>query len=222
MSGRKIILASGEFYHIFNRGLNQQQIFKSKKDYERFIFTLKFYQFSQLPLRLSYFVNLPDNKQKELWEEIIKKPKLVEIISFVLMPNHFHLLLRQLLPKGITLYLSLITNSYTRYFNLKYNRKGDLFEGVFKAVRIESEEQLIHLSRYIHLNPVVSYLIKENQLTSYPYSSLPDYLKRDSSFIAADYILNHFKTAKAYQKFIFNQIDYGKKLEKIKHLLLEK
>lgn len=222
MSGRKIVLAPGEFYHIFNRGLNQQPIFKSKRDYERFVLTLKFYQFSQPPLRLSYFINLPDNKQKKIWEKIIKKPKLVEIISFVLMPNHFHFLLRQLLPNGITFYLSLITNSYTRYFNTKSNRKGDLFEGVFKAVRIESEEQLIHLSRYLHLNPVVSCLIKENELTSYPYSSLPEYLNGKSSFVSTDLILSYFKTIKDYQKFVFDQIDYGKKLEKIKHLLMEK
>lgn len=222
MSGRKIVLTPGEFYHIFNRGLNRQPIFKSKRDYERFVLTLKFYQFSQPPLRLSYFINLPDNKQKEIWKKIIKKPKLVEIISFVLMPNHFHFLLRQLLPNGITFYLSLITNSYTRYFNTKSNRKGDLFEGVFKAVRIESEEQLIHLSRYLHLNPVVSCLIKENELTSYSYSSLPEYLNGKSSFVSTDLILSYFKTIKDYQKFVFDQIDYGKKLEKIKHLLMEK
>ncbi len=222
MPGRKVVFASGEFYHIFNRGLNRQAIFKSKKDYERFIFTLKFYQFTPVPLRLSYFINLSKDKQKDLWQDIIKKPKLIEIVSFVLIPNHFHLILRQLLPKGISLYLSLISNSYTRYFNLRYNRRGDLFEGVFKAVRIETEEQLIHLSRYIHLNPVVSYLIKEKELTTYPYSSLPDYLKKSSSFISTDLILKHFKTTKAYQKFIFDHVGYAKKLGRIKHLLLEK
>jgi putative transposase len=222
MAGRKVILTEGQFYHVFNRGLNQQKIFASKKDYERFFYSLLFYRFENLPIRLSHFIKTPLDKQKEIWERIIQLPHLVEIVAFVLMDNHFHLLLKQTAKNGITLFIKNLTNSYTRYYNQKYKRHGDLFEGVFKAVRIETEEQLIHVSRYIHLNPVVSYVVDEKHLESYPWSSLPFYLEeKEDDFIFKEPILNHFKDKKSYKNFVFNHIDYAKKLQKIKHLLLE-
>ena len=84
------------------------------------------------------------------------------------MPNHFHLLLKQTIDNGISHFLSKFTNSYTKYFNTKYNRVGPVFQGVFKSVHIESDEQLMHLSRYIHLNPVVSAVVEKQNLLSYP------------------------------------------------------
>ena len=76
----------------------------------------------------------------------------MEIICYCLMPNHLHLLLRQLMDGGISKFMSNFANSYTRYFNTKSKRKGPVFEGKFKAKRIETDEQLLHLSRHIHLN----------------------------------------------------------------------
>jgi putative transposase len=93
---------------------------------------------------------------------------------------------------------------------------------VFKAVRIETEEQLIHLSRYIHINPAVSFVVDEKELARYHFSSLPEYIKGESSLLDLKPVLNHFKTPQDYRKFVFDQIAYGKELEKVKHLLLEK
>jgi len=220
MAQRKTILSTGEFYHIFNRALDNQPIFVNKRDCQRFIDVLFFYQRNP-QIRFSHFMNLPLKERGDIFKQINKNKKLVEISAFVLMPNHFHFLLQQKEENGVSLFLSRVTNSYTRYYNTKYKRKGDLFESVFKAVRVETEEQLIHLSRYIHINPVVSFVIDEKNLISYSFSSFSEYLKGKSSLLDLKPVLNHFKNLQDYKKFVFDQIDYGKELEKIKHLLLE-
>ena len=137
------------------------------------------------------------------------------------MPNHFHFLIRQLKENGISKFMSQISNSYTKYFNTKYNRIGPLFQGAFKAVLIESDEQLIHVSRYIHLNPVVSGLIKN--LEDYRWSSYLEYIKPNDTFCSINEILGFFtpNERKRYKEFVEAQIDYGRKLEKIKHQLID-
>lgn len=93
------------------------------------------------------------------------------------MPNHFHLLLKQTKENGISKLVANFQNSYTRYFNLKNERVGPLFQGVFKALRVKTDEQLIHVSRYIHLNPYSSSVIKSfEELKRYPWSSVEEYL----------------------------------------------
>lgn len=147
--------------------------------------------------------------------------KHAEIVSFVFMPNHFHFLLKQNEENGISIFLSIFTNSYTKYFNTKRNRVGPVFQGVFKSVHIESDEQLIHVSRYIHLNPVTSFIIDESELFSYPWSSLPDYLKGESSLVNVGIVLKQFSSIDGYKNFVLDRIDYAKKLERIKHLVLD-
>lgn len=93
-------------------------------------------------------------------------PQHLEIISYCLMPNHFHLLVKQVIDHGIVKCLNNFSNSYTRYFNIRHDRVGPLFQGRFKAVRIETDEQLLQVSRYIHLNPVASSLIEETKVVS--------------------------------------------------------
>lgn len=138
------------------------------------------------------------------------------------MLNHFHFLLQQIQDNGISIFLANLQNSYARYFNTKYDRGGSLFREMFKAVRIESEEQLIHVTRYIHLNHVTAYLIKLEELEYYPYTSFPVYMGNvPYEFVSTDLILNHFKTPERYKEFVFNQADYQRKLRNIKHLLLD-
>ncbi len=147
---------------------------------------------------------------------------MVRILSYCLMPNHFHLLLEQLSDQGVKKYLSNFSNSYTRYFNTKHKRIGALFQGIFKAVRIEDDEQLIHVSRYIHLNPATSCLVTEKNLDTYSWSSLPEFIDRKNGELCDTRpILDFFPSKKAYRNFIYNQIDYAKNLEQIKHLLFE-
>ena len=135
------------------------------------------------------------------------------------MPNHFHFLLKQLRDDGITEFASKLTNSYTKYFNTKHTRVGPLFQGEFKAVLIESDEQLLHLSRYTHLNPLVSYLTKN--LNSYEWSSYGEYAGNQPGICAKKDVLAFFNSPNKYSQFVMDQADYGATLNFIKHQLLE-
>ena len=215
-------LVNNEFYHLFNRGISRQPTFLSKWDFEQALLTLSYYRFQNIPVKLSRFKELAKNKKEEIFSNLnFRKKQLVDIVCFVLMPNHFHFILKQNIDNGISKFISQVTNSYTRYFNTKHQRAGPLFQGIFKSVHIESNEQLIHLSRYIHLNPLVSYVVKEKDFLPYPWSSLPDYLIGQSSLVDIVSVLSHFLTPQKYLKFVLDQADYAKKLEKIKHLILE-
>ena len=135
------------------------------------------------------------------------------------MPNHFHLLLKQLVDNGISQYLSNFTNSYTRYFNTKYERSGPIFQGKFKAVHVENNEQLLHVSRYIHLNPYSSSIVSSiEQLKAYPHSSLT---KLSTSKVESSLITDQFKNIDEYYKFVIDNADYQKQLQTIKKLTLE-
>src|SRR5438094_713652 len=131
-------LVNNHFYHVFNRGVEKRNIFKNAYDYNRLLKTIEYYQYQG-----------PKPKFSRYLEGTLYKPKLenkiVEIIAFCLMPNHFHLLLKQVKEGGITEFMSKLSNSYTKYFNTKYYRIGPLLQGEFKAVRVETDEQLIHL-----------------------------------------------------------------------------
>ena len=138
------------------------------------------------------------------------------------MPNHFHFLLKNLTEEGIKKFISNFQNSYAKYLNTKTGRTGSLFQQNFKAVRIESNEQLIHVSRYIHLNPVTAYIVKSTEeLINYPWSSYPNYYKKEKSYLKKDLILENFRTANDYKKFVTDQVDYQRELDKIKHFVLE-
>lgn len=221
MSDRRVPLVNGEFYHIYNRGVARQPTFLTQYDYEQALLALSYYRFVNPPIRLSRFKELPTEQRDYIFEKLQKTEKHIEIVSFVFMPNHFHFLLKQTTENGISIFLSKFTNSYTKYFNTKRNRVGPMLQGVFKSVHIESDEQLIHVSRYIHLNPVASVFIKETELLSYPWSSLPDYLKRKSSLVYMEPVLDHFPSSNEYKNFVLDRADYAKRLEQIKHLTLE-
>lgn len=223
MAGRRIIFANDEYYHIFNRGIARQPVFFSKRDYEHLLLAFSYYRFIEPPVKLSRFLTFPRDMQRQILKDLDMHQKtFVDVICFVLMPNHFHLLLKQTSESGITKFMSKSINSFTRYINTKQERVGDLFQGVFKAVRVETDEQLLHLSRYIHVNPVVSHVIRDEDLSSYQWSSLPDYLHEASSFVRSGVVLDQFSKRVLYKDFILDQVDYGKKLEEIKHLVIEK
>ncbi len=140
------------------------------------------------------------------------------------MPNHFHLLVKQVLEKGIVKFMGNIQNGYVKYINIKEERAGPLFQSTFKAKRIETDEQLLHVSRYIHLNPVTAYLVESEKIIEYPWSSLSSYLSNTSpkqSFINTEIINSFFKNQKNHKEFILNQVEYQRELAKIKHLILE-
>ena len=181
------ILSLGNYYHVYNRGNRKQQIFLQERDYERFVEKIQQYQ--------------------------EKYP--VEIVAYCLMPNHIHFLIKQVTGNGISQFMSNLCNSHSRYFNVKYETVGSLFQGRFKAKLVDKDEYLIHLSRYIHLNPVSLFKqINKNlfdQLSLYPWSSLPLYLSGVANKITnPKYLLQFFASvdpAKDYQDFIKTNIN---------------
>jgi len=144
---RKTNLVPGEFYHVYNRGNDKRKIFLENSDYKRFI-KLLFFCNSTHPVNIR---ELPKGVSFGNYE---RGETLVDIGAYCLMPNHFHLLLHEKIDNGITIFMRKLCTAYSMYFNLKNERKGKLFEGVFLAQHADSDEYLKYLFAYIHLNPV--------------------------------------------------------------------
>lgn len=206
MSYRQVVFANEQFYHVFNRGVEKRTTFIDKRDYNRFIDSLNYYRARDQHVRFSF-----KGRIKTFGKEISSGSLLAEVISYCLMPNHFHLLLKQVTDNGITTFLSKLSNSYTKYFNTRRKRVGPLFQGSFKAVRIENDEQLVHVSRYIHLNPLIDYLVKDIQ--AYKYSSYLEYFGLKKGFCHKNYIMDNFPSPQAYEKFVLDQEDYGRSIK---------
>lgn len=225
MPPRSTPLITNEIYHILNRGNAATPIYKSKKDYFMFTEAFCYYQHACPPFKFSKFKTLNLNQKNSILKELnSKKNYQIEIIAYCLMPNHYHFLVKQIKDNGVLNFMRLLTDSYSHYFNIKYERRGSLFEGRFKAIRIENETQLLHLSRYIHLNPYSSFVVRNiKELFSYPFSSFPEYLNpTQSSICFKSLVMAQFKTPKDYQQFVVDQADYQRNLDKIKHQLFEK
>jgi len=185
--------------------------------------SLSFYRFTNLSVSLSRFLTWDKDRQEEVLNSSEGGKKIrVNILGFCLMPNHYHLLCRQEQGGGISKFVSQLQNSFTRYYNLKRQKKGYLFEGQFRAVRIEDDQQLLHVSRYIHLNPYTSFVVKTfDELGNYPWSSLSEYLTARKGFCQTEIVAAFFKNPASYKRFLADQADYQRNLEKIKHLVVE-
>lgn len=217
---RKDLLVVGEIYHVFNKSIAGFKIFNNDSEFSRMTGTIRHYQREKPPVKFSQFIKLSRVKENQLGETIplSEKEKLVEIIAYCLMPTHLHLILKQLKENGVSIFMSNILNSYTRYFNTKINRKGPLWEGRFKNVLVETDEQLLHLTRYIHLNPVTAYLV--NKPEEWPASSYQEYLfKVNNKICKYNNILDIEPTS--YRKFVQDLASYQRELATIKELLLE-
>lgn len=201
---RVISIAPEEFYHLYNRGIEKRTIFYSRADYERFVALLYFANQDQ-PADLKY--------QGRSFSEIVDERKgtqLVDIIAYCLMPNHFHLLVRERQEGGISKFMQKLTTGYTMYFNKRNDRRGALFEGTFKAKHADEDRYLRYLISYIHLNPVKLFerewkesgiqdrVGAERYLEQYAYSSYPDYLGRgrpEGKILEQDVGLELFESA---------------------------
>ena len=131
----------GGFYHVYNRGVEKRTIFVDEFDYKMFLSYLKAYLSPPHPEQVRPV------RASNIYEQ-------VQLICFCLMPNHFHLLIRQSTQLGIVSFMRRLTNAYTKYFNERYTRVGPLFQGCYKAALVQEEPYLLHLTRYIHLNPI--------------------------------------------------------------------
>ena len=224
MTRRVTPIITNQIYHIFNRGIASQPIFSSVYDYRRFIELIDYYRYTSPTLRFSFYRRLPDKKkQKYYYDMKNNKSPQIEIFAYCLMPNHYHFAIKELNENGISKFIGNLQNSYAKYFNIRNNRKGSLFSEMFKNVRVDKDEQFIHLVRYIHLNPLTSYIIKKpEELDNYPWSSFPFYLFNSSSvFLEKKLLLSYFKNIKELEKFTKDQIGYQRQSHHLQYLTLE-
>ncbi|OGG07550.1 hypothetical protein A2699_04795 [Candidatus Gottesmanbacteria bacterium RIFCSPHIGHO2_01_FULL_43_15] len=224
MSKRTTILATGEIYHLFNRAVARQPILTRTKDLQRFLDIVNFYRFKDPPFRYSHYYRFqPEQKVRILTTLYKTSVPIVEIYAFSLMPNHFHFLVKQRVDQGIKLFASHIQNSFAKYYNTKYKRSGSLFQEMFKAERIETDEQFIHVARYIHINQLTGFIIKEfKELETYPWTSYPDYMgKRQLPFLNKELLLGYFPKLQKLREFTLDQVGYQRTLEGIKHLTFD-
>ncbi len=222
MPYRNIPFVSNQVYHVFNRSIASQTIFIDKYDYKRVLDLINFYRFSKPPLRFSHYKRLQKD-QKEEFEKtfMINRNPMIEILAYCIMPNHVHFLVRPKENNAVSDFMRNLQNSYSKYFNTKRKRTGSLFQFMFKAVRMETDEQLVHVSRYIHLNPATAYIVEAADLDTYQWSSFKDYISDIPSNTNVEMILSRFKSRQGYRKFVLDQVEYQRELDKVKHLILE-
>lgn len=197
------------YYHIYNRGVAKSPIFLDHNDYVAFLADLKFYltpispHFKGLPLKVTrndqvhtYF---PSQQPKNHAGKI-------DLVAYCLMPNHFHLCIRQTDKTSMTNFMRSLSTKYSMYFNKKYARVGSLFQSVYKAVLVNDEQQFLYLTKYIHRNPLELIGGNPKKLSAYPYSSYRNYLKViQQNWIHLENVLTYFSQTNpqnTYQSFI--------------------
>lgn len=222
MSTHRPILSTNEVYHLYNRSIGKEIIFASKQFLDKILQITNYYRYRQ-ELSFSVFNRKTYTFQQNYLSRVFNQPPLIEIYVYSFMPNHYHFLVKQLQDKGISSFLSNMQNSFAKNLNLINDRNGSLFEHNFKAKRVKSNEEFIHISRYIHLNHATSGIIEFNQLRTYEWTSLPCYLNEETNkFVTTKPILDYFKTPEKYLKFLKNNVDYQRKLKRIRDLLLDR
>ena len=210
--------ASGEYYHIFNRGNGKMDIFREPDDYTFFLFRLKEYLYPEWKRRRA--PSAPSVAGTERYERSTFPSESFSLAAYCLMPNHFHLLIGQNTDTSISALMLPLGGSYVKFFNKKYERLGSLFQDQFKAVHVESNSQLLHLSAYIHLNPVTASLTKT--IDAYPYSSYPEYIgARDGTLCKKDVILSQFKDSRDYAAFVADSAETVERNKELKDLLFD-
>lgn len=220
---RSLILSTDETYHVFNRSVERRPVFTSKREYQHMKDLIRFYRFAHLPMRYSQYSSLSVDVQKNVIDRLEQKGDMeVSLYAFSLMPNHFHFTLKQMKDNGVTTFLSNISNSFAKYFNIRHKRTGSLWQHPFKAVHIETDEQLLHVIRYTHINPVVGLIIKEEELDTYPWTSLPEYLLEHSESICdTHFVKSQFHTINSLRSFTHDQVGYKHQFAKIEHLAID-
>lgn len=224
MPNRETPLENNFYYHVYNRGINKQITFNKEPDYFRAHDLARYYSSLCPKKEFSSFIKLSKNTRDDYWKKVIDhSDKLVKFICYCLMPNHFHFILKQNVDNGISKFMADFQNSYTRYFNTKNNKFGPIFQGRFKSELIDNDRYLLHLSRYIHLNPYSSKIVNsKDKLFDYPWSSFQEYISNFTpALCTTKLVLDHFKDQNSYIDFVLERADEQRELEMLKHLVIE-
>jgi len=202
------------YYHIYNRGVARQDIFLDDQDYKYFLFYLKLYVIQKLPdidlqgRTLKYFKSrIPNNFADE-----------IQLVAYCLLPNHYHFLIHQKSRDSIQHFMRSLGTKYSMYFNDRYNRVGPLLQGKYKAVLVDSDEQFVYLSKYIHKNPL-DVLTSGSDLEVYKYSSYINYLGRiNQTWVKPQSVLDLFSSTNkmlTYKQFVESLKDDYSSIEDI-------
>jgi len=212
---RNIRFVNEGIYHVYNRSVEKREIFVDDQDRFRFIHDL--FEFNDEAPAVNLYYKRPLIQSYEAKPRKIEQQKrklLVEILAFVVMPNHFHLLLRQIKENGISNFMHKLGTGYTMYFNQKYERAGSLFQGTYKAILVNQEAHFIHLPYYIHFNPldlkfpewrdreIKNYKQAMKFLENYRWSSFLDYIgkKNFPSVTQREFLNEFFEGPENYKK----------------------
>ena len=222
----------GEIYHIYNRGVEKRNIFMKDSDRIRFLYSLLVFNNMEGADSERHSFEPKMSKLSEV--ELRSETPLVKILAFVLMPNHYHLMIEKVEENGITEFMRKVGTGYTNYFNKKYDRVGPLFQGKFKSVIVKEQQHFIYLPYYIHLNPLSliepewknSKILKNKEtlsfLENYPWSSHMDYSGRANipNLLDMNFLNEVFGSREQYQSGIVEWLEESSDKE-IKDLILE-
>lgn len=204
----------GEFYHVFNKSIAGFGIFKDPNNAQRFINALDYY--NSIDIKKSYSVSLRKNKSFQENILIPRDDQKIKCICYCIMPDHYHLVVRIKCDDLFWKYISDVENSYSRYFNTRFDRKGPLWQGRFKAVKIRSNEQLLHVTRYVHINPTTAYLVEKPE--DWIFSSYRKIIS-DQRILKENLREISIRNYLTYKKFCEDNIDYQRNLKRIKKLI---
>ncbi len=206
------------YYHIYNRGVEKRLIFQDAQDYSVFLSYLKEYLTPKDELELRQKLSDPNTSYKEK-DKILKLLRLnnfygeITLLAYCLMPNHFHFFVKQKSALSIDKFMQSLCTRYTMYFNRKYKRVGTLFQAVYKAVLVETEEQFIYLSKYIHKQALA---LQGETLQGWKEKqpcSFAEYLElRKTSWVSPQEIADYFSKTNptlSYKSFVLEQDDYS-------------
>jgi len=191
------------FYHIYNRGVEKRNIFLDEQDYKVFLNYLKLYLSNrdELIVLIKKRTDLSDEQKNDKISKLMALKNYfnkIELLCYVLMPNHFHLEIRQKKIRDMEDFMRSLITKYSKYFNKRYDRVGPLFQGRYNAVLITNERYLSHLGRYIHLNPQ-EIIVNKQSLSSYPWSSYQAYINNLSvSWLNKNYFFSDFEKNKGF------------------------
>ena len=221
MSVRLEPFINNRIYHIFNKTIDHREIFTDTVNCKKFLSIITYYRSNKAKISFSKLPSL-DRIYVSTYEKEIQLHKYfrIEILAYCLMPTHFHLLIKQVTDKGISRYIADILNSFTKYFNIKYERIGPIFLPNFKAVKINNESQFMHAGRYVHLNPYSSGLCKSyKELENYQWSSLKAYIcDSKEDFVYQKDLMDLFnKNKDRYKRFVLSNAEHQKTLETVKY-----
>jgi REP element-mobilizing transposase RayT len=214
---RKVPFANNEYYHVYNRGTEKRKIFLAESDYNRMLLSMRLMNDKKDGLVIAWRdyqkTYSTKNIKSFLRYYLRKEMPLVEIVCFSLLPNHYHLIIKQAHDRGIGEFMRRLGIGYTRYFNERYKRSGVLFQGGVKASHISSTARLQALSAYVNMNCEIHGI---SSAENYRWSSFPEYLGKTRNGLCAKgmkVILNDFKSKEEYKVFMK---DNAKEYKKIK------